>query len=187
MDFTRSWDRSSAGTTTGTCVYRALKRQFDVDDEYITDLKEEILYAHPVVDDAGKGLVWTGDPAHPSRAYDARERERAVSDRARSGDVAAAARPADRTGRSSGHAALGMRSWTRYGKNSSSQAACAIRMARGCAGRARHHPLCHLRRSPHISLPPQRPRWFRLPLDPPSLHPSPRLLPRSTDRQRPSP
>jgi class 3 adenylate cyclase len=41
--------------------YRALKRQFDIDDEYLEDLKEELLYSHPVVDD-GRGLIWTGEP-----------------------------------------------------------------------------------------------------------------------------
>ena len=44
----------------GRASYRALKRQFDLDDEYIEDLKDAILYAHPVVDD-GRGLAWTGE------------------------------------------------------------------------------------------------------------------------------
>ena len=43
-------------------TYRALKRQFDLKDDYYEDLKDAILYAHPVVDD-GRGLAWTGDPA----------------------------------------------------------------------------------------------------------------------------
>jgi class 3 adenylate cyclase/predicted ATPase len=43
--------------------FRALKRRFDIDDDYIEDLKEEILYVHPVIDDEGKGLMWTGDTA----------------------------------------------------------------------------------------------------------------------------
>jgi hypothetical protein len=30
--------------------YRALKRQFDIDDEYLEDLTEELLYSHPVID-----------------------------------------------------------------------------------------------------------------------------------------
>ena len=43
--------------------YRAIKRRFDVDDSYIEDLKEEILFAHPhIVDEEGRGLVWS-DPA----------------------------------------------------------------------------------------------------------------------------
>jgi class 3 adenylate cyclase len=45
----------------GRVSYRALKRRFDIDDDYIEDLKEEILYVHPVIDDAGRGLIWTGD------------------------------------------------------------------------------------------------------------------------------
>lgn len=40
--------------------YRALQRQFDLDDGYLEDLKEELLYAHPVIDD-GRGLVWTDE------------------------------------------------------------------------------------------------------------------------------
>ena len=45
----------------GRMSYRALQRQFHLDDALIEDLKEELLYAHPVVDDAGRGLVWTGE------------------------------------------------------------------------------------------------------------------------------
>jgi hypothetical protein len=40
--------------------YRALKRQFDLDDEILEDLKEELLFSHPVVDEDSRGLVWTG-------------------------------------------------------------------------------------------------------------------------------
>src|SRR5215510_13372344 len=47
----------------GRVSYRALKRRYDIDDDYIEDLKEEILYVHPVVDDEGRGLIWTGDTA----------------------------------------------------------------------------------------------------------------------------
>ncbi len=47
----------------GRVSYRAFKREFGIDDDYIEDLKEEIIYAHPVVDDEGKGLIWTGDSA----------------------------------------------------------------------------------------------------------------------------
>ena len=50
----------------GRASYRALKRQFDLDDAYIEDLKEELLFSHPVVDEAGRGLVWTGDKASES-------------------------------------------------------------------------------------------------------------------------
>src|SRR5215813_9319480 len=47
----------------GRVSYRGIKRRFDIDDDYIEDLKEEILYVHPVIDDAGRGLIWTGDTA----------------------------------------------------------------------------------------------------------------------------
>ena len=47
----------------GRVSYRALKRRFDIDDDYIEDLREEILYVYPVVDDEGRGLMWTGDTA----------------------------------------------------------------------------------------------------------------------------
>src|SRR5215472_16814895 len=44
----------------GRVSYRALKMRFDLDDEYLDILKEELLYVHPVRDDEGRGLVWTG-------------------------------------------------------------------------------------------------------------------------------
>jgi TOMM system kinase/cyclase fusion protein len=44
----------------GRVTYRTLKRQFDLDDEALEDLKEELLFSHPVVDQDGRGLVWTG-------------------------------------------------------------------------------------------------------------------------------
>src|SRR5262245_32476303 len=46
----------------GRVSYRALKRQFHIDDGFIEDLKEELCFAHPVVDEGGRGLVWTGSP-----------------------------------------------------------------------------------------------------------------------------
>ena len=39
----------------GRVSYRALKRQFDVDDDYLEDLKEAVLYAYPQVVDDGQG------------------------------------------------------------------------------------------------------------------------------------
>src|SRR5262245_54530782 len=43
----------------GRVSYRALKRQFDLDDAYMEDLKEALLYAYPtVLDDVGRGLTW---------------------------------------------------------------------------------------------------------------------------------
>jgi len=42
--------------------YRALKRQFGIDDAYLEDLKEEFLYAHATTVEADdRGFVWTGD------------------------------------------------------------------------------------------------------------------------------
>jgi class 3 adenylate cyclase len=50
----------------GRVTYRALKLQFKLDDEHLEALKDEILYVHPVVDDNGRGLVWTGSTDTPS-------------------------------------------------------------------------------------------------------------------------
>ena len=47
----------------GRVSYSALKRRFDLDDDYLNDLKDELLYVHPVRDDEGRGLIWTGDTA----------------------------------------------------------------------------------------------------------------------------
>src|SRR5262245_37695226 len=48
----------------GRVTYNALKLQFTLDDDQLAVLKDELLYAHPqVVDDAGRGLRWTGDTA----------------------------------------------------------------------------------------------------------------------------
>src|SRR5712691_2291954 len=47
----------------GRVSYSALKRRFDLDDDYLNDLKDELLYVHPVRDDEGRGLVWTGNAA----------------------------------------------------------------------------------------------------------------------------
>jgi hypothetical protein len=53
----------------GRVSYRALKRQFAIDDDYLEDLKDAILFAHPqVVDEGGRGLVWTVDTAAVSLA-----------------------------------------------------------------------------------------------------------------------
>ena len=48
----------------GRVSYRALKRRFDLDDDYIEDLKAELIDAqHLAVDEERKALVWTGGPA----------------------------------------------------------------------------------------------------------------------------
>ena len=45
----------------GRVSYRAMQRQFDLDDATLEDVKAELLYAHPErVADDGRGLVWTG-------------------------------------------------------------------------------------------------------------------------------
>src|SRR5215510_9364090 len=42
-------------------TYRALKREFGLDDEALEDLKEELRFSHPeIADEDGRGLVWTG-------------------------------------------------------------------------------------------------------------------------------
>ena len=43
----------------GRVSYRSLKRQFELGDDYLEDLKEELLYTHPQAsDDGGRGLIW---------------------------------------------------------------------------------------------------------------------------------
>ena len=42
-------------------TYRGLKFQFKLDDETLEALKEELLFSQPVVDEDGRGLVWTGE------------------------------------------------------------------------------------------------------------------------------
>src|SRR5262245_10674355 len=46
----------------GRVTYRTLQRQFQLDEDALSDLKDELLFAHPQVhDEAGRGLVWIGD------------------------------------------------------------------------------------------------------------------------------
>ena len=48
----------------GRVTYGALKRQFNLDDAYLEDLKNEIIDGQQqAVDEGGKVLVWTGRPA----------------------------------------------------------------------------------------------------------------------------
>jgi class 3 adenylate cyclase/tetratricopeptide (TPR) repeat protein len=50
----------------GRVTYRALKRQFDLDDEFLEDLKTEIIKGQRLaVDEDGDVLVWTGEAASP--------------------------------------------------------------------------------------------------------------------------
>jgi hypothetical protein len=42
-------------------AYRVLKRRFQLDDEILEDLKEDVIYAKKLaVDEDGRVLVWTG-------------------------------------------------------------------------------------------------------------------------------
>ena len=42
-------------------TYRALQRQFDLDEAYLEDLKAEIIEARQLaIDEGGRVLVWTG-------------------------------------------------------------------------------------------------------------------------------
>ena len=45
----------------GRLTYRALKRQFNLDDDYLEDLKAELIQGQRLaVDEDGEVLVWTG-------------------------------------------------------------------------------------------------------------------------------
>jgi class 3 adenylate cyclase len=47
----------------GRVTYRVLQRQFDLDDDYLEDLKAELIEAQQVaIDEGGTVLVWTGAP-----------------------------------------------------------------------------------------------------------------------------
>jgi hypothetical protein len=62
----------------GCVSYSALKRRFDLDEDYLNDLKDERFYGHLVRDDEGRDLVWVGNvegtidtPAPPPQAIPA--------------------------------------------------------------------------------------------------------------------
>jgi hypothetical protein len=66
----------------GRVTYRTLKLQFDLDDDHLEALKEELLYSQQqVLDEDGRGLVWTGDSsptvASPPAATPTGRQERA--------------------------------------------------------------------------------------------------------------
>src|SRR5712691_7901317 len=51
----------------GRVSYRALRRRFDLDEEYLEDLKAEIIQAKRLaVDEDGAVLIWIGDTAPSS-------------------------------------------------------------------------------------------------------------------------
>ena len=59
----------------GRVSYRALKVRFDLDDEYLDVLREELLYVYPVLDDRAKawsGRVPSQGPAHQRRSLPSR-------------------------------------------------------------------------------------------------------------------
>jgi class 3 adenylate cyclase len=50
----------------GRLTYRTLQRQFQLDDAALEDLKDERIYGQRLAaDEAGRVLVWTGDPGPP--------------------------------------------------------------------------------------------------------------------------
>jgi hypothetical protein len=51
----------------GRVSYRALKLRFDLDDEFLEGLKEELIYAQQLAsDEDGRVLVWKGQPEQGS-------------------------------------------------------------------------------------------------------------------------
>src|SRR5207249_11187775 len=55
--------------------YRALKRRFDLDDDYLEDLKAEIIQAKRLaIDEEGAVLVWIGGTARPEASSSQRAR-----------------------------------------------------------------------------------------------------------------
>ena len=65
MDFTETLDRVREQVRTkGRISYRALKRQFGLDDDYLEDVTVELIKAERVAaDEEGEILVWVGDGA----------------------------------------------------------------------------------------------------------------------------
>ncbi len=60
--------------------YRGLKRRFDLDDEYLEDLKEELIGAKRLaVDEDGRFLVWTGDSRSRVQRLELATKEPALS------------------------------------------------------------------------------------------------------------
>jgi hypothetical protein len=59
----------------GRVSYRALRRRFDLDEEYLEDLKAEIIQAKKLaVDEDGAVLVWTGGTTTPPAPASEQER-----------------------------------------------------------------------------------------------------------------
>jgi hypothetical protein len=67
----------------GRVSYRALKRRFALDDDYVEDLKAELIDAkHLAVDEDSKVLVWIGAGNLASRVQ-SRESEKVQSPRSK--------------------------------------------------------------------------------------------------------
>ena len=63
---TRRWRCSSAAALT----YRALQRQFNLDEAYLADLTAEMIQGQRLaVDEDGAVLVWTGGTASARRPH----------------------------------------------------------------------------------------------------------------------
>jgi hypothetical protein len=53
----------------GRVTYRTLQRQFQLDDDALEDLKEELIVGQRLaVDEEGKVLVWSGETGTPAPA-----------------------------------------------------------------------------------------------------------------------
>ena len=51
----------------GRITYRMLQVQFQLDDEQLDTLKEELLFSHPEITEVdGRGLVWNGEAEQSS-------------------------------------------------------------------------------------------------------------------------
>ncbi len=59
----------------GRITYRVLKREFDLDDAQLEDLKEGLLFTHPEIEDVdGHGLVLTSGERNPYGAVECHKR-----------------------------------------------------------------------------------------------------------------
>ena len=64
----------------GRVAYRALKRRFELDDEYLEDLKAELIDAAQVArDENGKVLVWVGEEARAKNKEEVKSKARQLS------------------------------------------------------------------------------------------------------------
>ncbi|HTI75660.1 MAG TPA: AAA family ATPase [Mycobacterium sp.] len=73
MDFYDVVDRAvDLLRSRGRVSYRALRTQFDLDDEHLGALTEELLFAHPgVIVEEERGLVWHDHPPVPAESTEA--------------------------------------------------------------------------------------------------------------------